>query len=1778
MQQFLHKSIKLSLSYFVEKKRIHSKTMATKTTTMLKYLFIVLSFYLSVEVSAQSCGTFITSSVPSNSIATVTTFAGTGAAGSTNGLGTAASFNSPFGVANDAAGNVYVADLFNHLIRKITPAGAVSTFAGSGAPGNTNGTGTAASFNAPIGVACDLAGNVFVADNGNNLIRKITPAGVVTTLAGSGTAGYTNATGTAATFNQIFGLTTDAAGNVYVAERGNDVIRKITTAGVVSTFAGSGVAGNTNGTGAAASFNNPTGIDTDLFGNLYVADFGNNLIRKITPAGVVTTLAGSGAAGFTNATGTAASFNGPFGIGTDPAGNVFVAERNNRVIRKINALGVVTTLAGNGLNGNANGSGTAASFSLPVGITTDAIGNIYVADQGNYNIRRIVTNETVQVCPGSPLTLTASLGATYVWTGPQAITNGVSFNATLTGTYKVTVTDAGGCTSLDSVKVDVSLPTISAASSTPTVCINTAMPNITHTTSGLQGIGVATGLPTGVTASFATGIITISGTPSTSGNFNYTIPLLDGCGTVSATGTINVAAYNTAGAASGTPTLCINTPLTPITHATTVATGIANSGVSGANGLPPGVSATWASNTITISGTPTAEGTFLYSIPSTGGCASANANGIIIVNPANSFTLSSSVGTDAQKLCLNTALSNISYNTTGATGAVFTGLPAGVTATFASNVVSISGTPTVAGIFNYTGTLVGGCGTVTGTITVASIAPAVGGLNACVDVALTPSVTHSTIGVTSIGSPTGLPPGVTAALAGNTITISGTPVLPIATYIYTIPITGVTGGCSADGTITVNDTNRVSLPSITPILCVNSLLPNITHETTTATGVANSGVSGANGLPAGVSATWASNTITISGTPTASGTFNYAIPLTGGCRLVNATGTITVAASSTVVPASATLNVCVNTPLTITHATPGATAIVSETGLPGGVTAAFSGNLTLSGTPTATGTFNYTVTLNGGCGPATGTINVISVGAPSSNPVILIGEAIPTITHATINVSGIGAPTGLPPGVTASWASNTITIIGTPTQIGTYNYSIPMIGGGCNATGTITVNFLSNPLDNLNLTAATPAAVAFGLRRLSSFYSGPGLQIRRSSDNQLVDVYFDGSNALSLGSLVSAAGGGAATATTLGTWIGTNSGTVAVWYDQTGLGRHAVAPTAAAQPRFILLGKIDSANGKPTLVFSGAQSLGTTATTTNCVGAGTTITSNLVFFQSVPHTNVLTNNSSGANLYRIQAWYTCGGCAARTAFFSPSQIWKDMSWPSYAIGTFIKNGGSGEVWQNSTNALSGGAGGNLSGASTMAIGSNLTGQIGEVTIFPSALTTTQRTALECNQANYYGIAVAAPNIALGYATAIPLGTTTASLPYGSTTATHYSITWSTAATSAGFVNVPGTLLPAGSIPVAVPATGPVAGQNYSGVLTVTNNCSGLSTNYGFNIYISGNNVLDNLTLTAATPSAVAYGLRKLSSVYNGPALRIRRSSDGEQRDVYFDATGGLSLTSLVSAAGGGEATATTLGSWIGASSGTVAVWYDQSGLGRNAFQTTAAAQPGFINAGAIELQNGKPTLIFSGAQSFQTTATTDQCVGAGTNITSNLVFVQSVQNWPSILSNTLANLPPTSSQSYAIRPWTSGGSGSTVFYSPGTISTTPFSSTNYSIGTFIRNGGWAQIWQNSTNPSSGGGGPGGTLSSASTMQIGSNVSCKLAELTIFPSGLSTAARTALECNQSNYYGIPVLAPQIALGSTNPVTLGTPTASLPYSYTTATNYSITWSAAAALAGFANVTNA
>jgi sugar lactone lactonase YvrE len=333
-------------------------------------------------------------SIPLKLTGAVTTFAGTaGVVGSTNGTGGSASFNFPSGITTDGA-NLYVADGYNNIIRKIVIAsGAVTTLAGSGAIGSANSTtGINATFNSPFGITTDGT-NLYVADSGNNKIRKIVIAsGAVTTLAGSGAIGSANSTtGTIATFNLPSSITTDGA-NLYVAERNNHLIRKIVIAsGAVTTIAGSGAAGSANSpTGISASFNTPFGIATDGT-NLYVADTYNNLIRKIVIAsGAVTTLAGSGAIGLAdNTIGINASFNGPTGIATDGT-NLYVADFDNHMIRMIViASGVVTTLAGSGTIGSADNTiGINATFNGPSRITSDGF-NLFVTDSMNNIIRKI---------------------------------------------------------------------------------------------------------------------------------------------------------------------------------------------------------------------------------------------------------------------------------------------------------------------------------------------------------------------------------------------------------------------------------------------------------------------------------------------------------------------------------------------------------------------------------------------------------------------------------------------------------------------------------------------------------------------------------------------------------------------------------------------------------------------------------------------------------------------------------------------------------------------------------------------------------------------------------------------------------------------------------------------------------------------------------------------------------------------------------------------------------------------------------------------------------------------------------------------------------------------------------------------------------------------------------------------------------------------------------------------------------------------------------------------
>ena len=253
--------------------------------------------------------------------------------GSSDGIGGNARFWAPFGIAVDNAGNVYVSDTANNTIRKISPNGVVSTLAGlAGYPGSQDGIGINARFRNPWGIAVDGMGNVFVADMSNDTVRKITPAGMVTTLAGqAGMNGSSDGFGNNARFKGPFAVAVDNADNVYVSDSGNNTIRKIMPTRVVVTLTGlPGHVGSTDGNGNGARFCNPQGLAVDREGNIYVADTGNNTVRKITLLGLVTTLPG-----LVEAVAGNVRLNSPGGVAVDRVGNIYVADTNNHCVRKI---------------------------------------------------------------------------------------------------------------------------------------------------------------------------------------------------------------------------------------------------------------------------------------------------------------------------------------------------------------------------------------------------------------------------------------------------------------------------------------------------------------------------------------------------------------------------------------------------------------------------------------------------------------------------------------------------------------------------------------------------------------------------------------------------------------------------------------------------------------------------------------------------------------------------------------------------------------------------------------------------------------------------------------------------------------------------------------------------------------------------------------------------------------------------------------------------------------------------------------------------------------------------------------------------------------------------------------------------------------------------------------------------------------------------------------------------------------------------------------------------
>lgn len=374
-----------------------------------------------------------------------TTIAGTPSQGFADGAGPAARFALPEGIARDSSGNLYVTDFNNSVVRKIAPDGTVTTLAGSPEQaGYNDATGSAARFGAVFGIAVDASGNVYVTDLSYDTVRKISPAGVVTTLAGSpGHSGSADGTGVDAQFNGPRGLAVDASGNVYVADQGNGTIRKISPAGKVTTIAGSaGQFGSTDGVGTAARFQFPFGIGVDAAGNVYVSDAYDCTVREIAGDGTVTTLAGqAGVPGAADGTGSAARFDHPGLIAVASDGTVFVPDRESDTIRAIGPNGQVVTLAGAiGIRGDADGTVAQARFFKPTGVAFDPAGYLYVADTYNCTIRKITTAAQVSTVAGEPGEGTADgIGEAARMFGPGGITLDAAGTIYFSDTYNHTI-------------------------------------------------------------------------------------------------------------------------------------------------------------------------------------------------------------------------------------------------------------------------------------------------------------------------------------------------------------------------------------------------------------------------------------------------------------------------------------------------------------------------------------------------------------------------------------------------------------------------------------------------------------------------------------------------------------------------------------------------------------------------------------------------------------------------------------------------------------------------------------------------------------------------------------------------------------------------------------------------------------------------------------------------------------------------------------------------------------------------------------------------------------------------------------------------------------------------------------------------------------------------------------------------------------------------------------------------------------------------------------------
>lgn len=957
----------------------------------------------------------------------ITTVAGTGTAGYSGdgGAATSATFTSTSDIVLDNAGNMYIADAGNNRIRKVNSSGIISTIAGNGVAGfsGDGGPATAASFNNPNTIALDAAGNIFVNDGSNRRIRKITTAGIISTVAGNGSIGFSGDGGaaTAASIYNPTGVAVDATGNLYIADLNNNRIRKVNTSGIISTIAGNGGFGYSGDGGSAisATLADPTRPTVDAAGNVFFADVSNNRIRKITPAGIISTVAGNGTAGFSGdgAAATTASLAYPRSVTVDNLGNLYITDFNNNRIRKVNTTGIITTIAGTGSVGYSGdgGAATAATLNYPTQLAVDASGAIYIADLNNNCIRKISNGVIVaniigasSICAGNTTLYTDSTSG-GIWSSSNSSIATVDASGNVTGlsvgsaiiSYVVT-NSCGTATAIKSITVNA-MPTVTASAGSSAICIGQATTLTsggasTYSWSPVVGLSATTGSSTTFNGS-STATYTVTGTNT-----------VTGCSST-ATVTISVNPLPTVAATAGSSNICLGNSTTLTATGATTYSWLPSASLSATTGS-------------TVTATPASTTTYTV-VGTASGCSNSST---VTVAINTTPTITATAGSSA--IC-----SGNSTTISASGGTTYIWSPsAGLSATTGATVTA---TPTVTTTYTITGTNGSGCtNTTTKTITVNSLPTVIlasGTTTLCAG-------NSTTISATGAATYTWTPGSGLSATTGTTVTAT-----PLFTTTYTV--TGTNGsGCAntTTKTITVNPLPTVTASSGISVLCLGNTTTISATGATTYTWVPATGLSATTG-------------IMVTTTPTATTTYTVTGTNSNGC-INTATATITVNTLPTIIATSGSPAICIGNSTTIS-----ASGGVSYTWTPGTGLSTTTGGIVTANPATTT---NYTITGTNGSGCSNTATKTITVN-PLPTVIATAGVSALCIGNSTtISVTGATTYTWAPAtGLNATTGAN---VTATPTVTTTYTVT------GINVNGCTNTSITTTTVNALPSIIATP--------------------------------------------------------------------------------------------------------------------------------------------------------------------------------------------------------------------------------------------------------------------------------------------------------------------------------------------------------------------------------------------------------------------------------------------------------------------------------------------------------------------------------------------------------------------------------------------------------------------------------------------------------------------------------------------------------------------------------